>query len=373
MQKGNKLKILLCSPLGGFGGIAVWTTHVLNYFETFNKDVEIKWCYSDNKYQSFANTNFIKRLFNALMNYIPFIQTLIKVVKQEHYDVVHFTTSASISLLKDIITLKICKRKHIKTIIHFHFGRIPEIYKKKNWEKRLLHKVIKLSDCAIVIDKLSYETLYNEGYNNICILQNPLSLSVYEIINNNNDIKRENRKIVFAGHVVPTKGIYELIKACKNIPNIVLKVIGTYSDKVKNNILDIAGKNSNKWLYLEGNKQHHEVIKEMLSANLFVLPTYTEGFPNVIIEAMACGCTIITTPVGAIPEMMNFGNKPCGVCINVGDVKDLKDKIEYYLENNTESTALGDSAKKRVKEMYSMENIMEKLINIWMNTNNANC
>jgi glycosyltransferase involved in cell wall biosynthesis len=58
---------------------------------------------------------------------------------------------------------------------------------------------------------------------------------------------------------------------------------------------------------------------------IFVLPTYTEGFPNVILECMASGCPIITTPVGAIPDMLQFGStQACGACVDVKDVQGLK-------------------------------------------------
>lgn len=367
-MQNNKTKVLLCSPSGGVGGISVWTSHVLNYFNTNNSEVIVKWCYSDNKHQSFANTNFVKRLFNAFVNYIPFIRLLNKEIEQDNYDVVHFTTSASISLLRDIITLRMCKKKHIKTIIHFRFGRIPELFKKRNWEKQLLHKVIKLSDCVIVIDNASYDTLCGAGYDNVCLLPNPLGPNVSKIIAANTNIKREKRKIVFVGHVVPTKGVVELINACTNIPNILLTIIGSYSDDIKSLLSNIAGNDREKWLCLKGNIPHDEVIREMLSSNLFVLPTYTEGFPNVVIEAMACGCTIITTPVGAIPEMLDIdGKEPAGVCVSVGNIEKLKEKIEYYLDNDNEALILGDRAKIRVNKMYSMDSVISQLVNIWNN------
>ena len=64
----------------------------------------------------------------------------------------------------------------------------------------------------------------------------------------------------------------------------------------------------------------------LLSASdVFVLPSYTEGFPNVIIEAMAMGKPIIATSVGAIPEMLDEG---CGVVVPPKDADSLQKALQ---------------------------------------------
>lgn len=104
----------------------------------------------------------------------------------------------------------------------------------------------------------------------------------------------------------------------------------------------------------------------MLRCELFVLPTYTEGFPNVILESMACGCTIITTPVGAIPSMLDVkSNTPSGVCVPVKNIDLLSEKILYYLEHKNEALEMGARAKDRVNREYSMPSVWNKMLNIW--------
>ena len=58
------------------------------------------------------------------------------------------------------------------------------------------------------------------------------------------------------------------------------------------------------------------VIRHIAKADLLVLPSYTEGAPMVVLEAMACGRAILATSVGAVPEMFDIGGpEECGVCI----------------------------------------------------------
>ena len=109
----------------------------------------------------------------------------------------------------------------------------------------------------------------------------------------------------------------------------------------------------------------------MLKCGIFVLPTYTEGFPNVILESMACACPIVTTNVGAIPEMLDVKHGDyCGKCISPQEVKPLQEAINYMLNNRIYAETCGTNAQKRVNDCYSMATIWKQMENIWMNVNN---
>ena len=370
-MENRPIRVLLCSPRGNTGGITRWTNHVMNYYNSIQSDeIQLNWCYaSKSKKDILTGTNFIIRIYFGIVNYFPFIKRLRKEVKYNKYDVVHFCSSASISLLRDIVTLKICHKRDVKTIIHFRFGRIPQVYQTQNWERRLLDRIIRLADKVIVIDKCSYTTLINCGYDNVLLLPNPLTPQINNIVDKVGVVERRERTILFAGHVLPSKGIFELIEACKDIPNIELKILGICTDEMRVKILELAGPYAEKWLEIKGDQPFDIVIEEMLYTELFVLPTYTEGFPNVILESMACGCSIITTPVGAIPEMLAIDTEsPCGICVEARKVEQLKLAIESLLSNSQFAAELGRRAKERVNKEYSMNAIWKQMCAIWYNT-----
>lgn len=360
------MKVLLCSPKGNTGGIARWTSHILDYYSHNVHDVELKWCYAaPSKRDMLATTPKPIRLFYGIVNYFPFLKQLNKEL-HNGYDIVHFVSSGSMGLIRDFLTLKICKRHNTSAVVHFRFGRIPVILEQKNWENKLINYIVRHSSKVIVIDKSSYVALQNYGYKNIYLLPNPLTPKINEIIKRNSGLVRKSRQLLFAGHCVPTKGIYELVDACKQIPNIHLVMIGICDDNTKRDLYHRLGKGSQDWLDIKGDQPYEEVITEMLKCNVFVLPTYTEGFPNVIIESMACGCPIVTTPVGAIPEMLNIDNDtPCGIVVPIKDCVALKDAIENLLNNSEYCIRLGKSAQQRVNTEYTMSVVWQKLINIW--------
>ena len=110
-----------------------------------------------------------------------------------------------------------------------------------------------------------------------------------------------------------------------------------------------------------------EVTKNMLTCSVFVLPTYTEGFPNVIIESMACACPIVTTDVGAIPEMLDIENERVyGILVKPKQVLELRDSILWVLNNEKLAIDMGKRAQERVNELYSMPKVWRQMTNIWI-------
>lgn len=367
-------KVLFCTPydLSTGGGIPRCSRHIFEYYQKCgSRYICLEVLPMDRKYYVNDNDLSVKRVFYGIFEYSAMIKKIIRAVKTDSFDIVHLASSASLSLFKDYLCLKILRRRKIDSIIHFHFGRIPELAKANNWEWKLLLKVAQLASKIIVIDQASYDTLKKSGINNVEYLPNPLSPNIEKIIEQYHNIDRNDNTVLFVGHVIRTKGVYELAEACSSIENINLKIVGLYSDVVKNELIDIYKKNKNiSKIEFTGNIPAEDVIKEMLSCTVFALPTYTEGFPNVILESMACSCPIVTTNVGAIPEMLDSKNgENYGICIHPQNVDELKYAISRMLEKPSFAKNCGENAKKRVKEMYSMPVIWNHMCNIWNNIN----
>src|SRR5690554_448584 len=360
------MKVLLCAPLEGtVGGIQKWTNHLLKYSKENKSSYEIDVYSMSRKFHVKSGTGLIKRLVYGIREYPRIVKRYKKEISHKKYGLVHITSSASISLLKDIAMIKIARKKHVKSIIHFHFGRIPELQKSNNWEYKLLCKIIRKVDLAIVIDQKSYDSLRKAGFNNIEYLPNPVTPEIHQIINRNPNIVRDNRRILFAGHVITTKGVFELVQACKKINKISLKFIGQVSEEMKLKIYKSLGENKS-WIDFSGVQDFETTIKEMMSCGVVVLPSYTEGFPNVILESMACACPIVATSVGAIPEMLGVNEaKDYGICIEPKNTEQLTVAINKMLENPGFAKECGKNAQERVNKMYNMPIVWTQVNSIW--------
>jgi glycosyltransferase involved in cell wall biosynthesis len=100
----------------------------------------------------------------------------------------------------------------------------------------------------------------------------------------------------------------------------------------------------------------------LAQASVFVLPSYTEGFPNAVLEAMALGKPIIGTRVGAIPEMLTGD---CGVLIAPKNAREIRDALKLLLNDNELRKRLAGKARARVTEEYSLESVFHRYKQVW--------
>lgn len=368
------MKVLLCSPYLQqpdivSGGINMWGNNILTYRHSIESEVDLIPVSFDRRHYVIVDSGMFRRICLGLKEFPSAVKKAINIMDAERPNVMHVCTSASLSLTKDYVLLRAAKKRGIKSAIHFHFGRIPDLAKQNNWEWKLIEKCARLADICITMDLESYKVLNEEGYNTV-YCPNPLSMEIMEQIKKEKDtISRVPGKLLFVGHVLPSKGVFELVEACKRLDGIELHIIGKAENSVLTELKAIAAdKNDGKWCIFRGEIPHDQVLRELMSASLFVFPSYTEGFPNVILEAMACGCPIVTTKVGAIPEMLDTqGNCNCGICTEPEDVNLFYNGLKIMYSDPVFANRCAERAVRRVNEMYAVPIIWEQLVNIWRN------
>ncbi len=153
--------------------------------------------------------------------------------------------------------------------------------------------------------------------------------------------------ILFIGNLLKTKGVVELMDSFINInkryPSLKLTYIGDgemfplLQEKITLHGLE-------KKIKLIGSLEHELLPAMIRQAKLLVLPSYNEGVPNVILEAMSCGTPVVATAVGGIPEVIEEGIS--GVLMNSPDVKDVQAGIEKALKIPWSKVVISESAKK---------------------------
>jgi glycosyltransferase involved in cell wall biosynthesis len=180
------------------------------------------------------------------------------------------------------------------------------------WFKRLSFKSCSTIICQSDIAARSLVKLFGHDSSKIVVIPNWIDSSEYRCPDHAQesrqlDARNSTTRFLFVGWLEASKGVYELLAAARIL-----------MDRAVDFHLVFCGKGS-EWESLNqknkelGTERHvafrgwvtgQALIDELWKADVFVLPSYTEGLPNSLLQAMACGLAVIVTPVGGIPSLV---------------------------------------------------------------------
>ena len=367
------MKVLLCTPYLETpdvvsSGIGTWARNIMAYNQKTGNGIDIVPVSFDRQthIEEYTVGGF-KRYYSGIKEVGKCVVNAIQKMRTEKPDVIHICTSGYLGFIKDIILTHAAHKRGIRSIVHLHFGRVPSIIEGKGFEYRLLRKLLNTADKVVVIDGESFQALSNLNYRNVVYIPNPISDSfLHEVEKQRGQTVRNEKSALFVGHVIPTKGVTELVEGCSQVPELSLRIIGKCTKEMRERLLSLASKREDgKWLNVVGEIPYTLVITEMLQADTFIFPSYTEAFPNVILEAMACGCTIASTNVGAIPEMLEHKGERAGICFNPQSADEVAHAANAFYNDNVFREQLSEKAKEKVYSTYTTERIWPQLTNIW--------
>ena len=146
--------------------------------------------------------------------------------------------------------------------------------------------------------------------------------------------------VLYVGSLIPTKGLRELMEAfvalAASRPHLQIACGG--EGPLKPELIAAAARAGlERRLLLPGKLSTGQVRNWMVAANLFCLPSYSEGCPNVVIEALASGRAVVASDVGGIPELVNARN---GVLMPPRDSPALASALERALETRWDDQAV---------------------------------
>ncbi len=228
--------------------------------------------------------------------------------------------------------------------------------KKVSRLKYLFAKIIErlaLDNCDLLIVATEEEKKYFEKYNNkIKIVPNYVDTELFKPMLELRN-KEEKTVLLFIGRLNKQKNLENLIVALENLDNTRLQIIG--AGKLEQELKKLS---EDKKVTVEflGNIPHEELPKYINYADIFVLPSWYEGNPKVLLEAMACGLPILVTDVGGVNNIIK--HQDTGYLVQT-DTVSLRQGIQELVRVEEAQLGLGHKAREYILQNNSLGKILE--------------
>jgi len=175
------------------------------------------------------------------------------------------------------------------------------------------------------------------------------------------DLPREREIILTVGNLVPVKGHEYLIRAAERVvkerPNVLFVIVGSGPLRRKLESL-VESLNLKGYFHFAGPRPHNEIPLWMNAADVFVLPSLSEGNPTVMFEALGVGLPFIGTTVGGVPEIIISDDY--GLLCPPKDPECLAEKILIALDEEWDREKI-----RKYAEQFMWENISKKILGVY--------
>ncbi len=323
---------------------------------------EFEFLLVDSTMQSIPPPPVSKRLGSVLGRF----RALLKHVVRSRPDHLLLFASAGLSLLEKG-TMAILARPFVKNIIFApRSGIIKDNIHSSRFYRGFTRLVLRNADIVICQGqswKQFYAALGNFDAAKFRVVQNWIDTAIYET----NRPVYDNpvptaRKLVYIGRLEDYKGILDLITAfaqvADRIPGLQLDVYGSGRGAAAAAAL-AQSLSVSHLVRFQGWADEETKLAALRTADLFVLPSHAEGFPNVLLEAMASGIPSIATDVGGVGDLVINGET--GLLVEAQKPEQLAEAIVSLYQNGPLREKLSRNGRAFVKEHNSFAAMETKM------------
>jgi glycosyltransferase involved in cell wall biosynthesis len=357
----NKIRILLCSAsLERKGGVTNYVRLLLDN-------------YPNDKY---VIKHFVQGYNSEFMNIFYPIIFLIQLskfkekLKKFNPDIIHFNPSlAWVAIIRDYIFMRYAKKNGFSVL--FCVGgwekSISEHFHTENAFSRFFYKIFMMPDRILVLASSFKKELIELGIdpNKILVITMMVESKKFEPKNKMFD---PPYTLLFCSRIEKLKGIYQLLDSFQLIlrkyPETKLIYVGQGS-KLKNLNKKIYHMQLDRNVKCVGYKSGVEKIDYFHNSDMLILPSFTEGFPNIFCEAMAAGLPFIGTHVGGLVDAFEDGKQGLVIKSMPPTSEEISEKIFELMDNQKLMEKISENNLREAKDKYDVKIVIAKLDNIY--------
>jgi glycosyltransferase involved in cell wall biosynthesis len=273
-----------------------------------------------------------------------------------------------LAFLRDALFLVVARIGGKVTVVHLHAEGFSEF---RQSQPRWVQHVIRVSLKSDRVHAIVLGDRLRHGFDGLIpdsrvhVLPNGIS----DIGSDGGGGTAPGPTVLYLATLWSAKGLFELLESAarlrRQIPDLRVVVAGdwyspTEAEAGRRFIAENDLGDCIRMLGPVGPEAKHRLLS---SASVFALPSYTEGQPLVILEALSAGLPIVATRVGALPETIADGVE--GYLVDVGDVDALTDRLHRVLDSPSLRDEMARRARARYEREFTVERFAEGLGAVW--------
>lgn len=283
--------------------------------------------------------------------------------------IIHLHTSQGFGWLKDTFFILIGKACRIHVVVHIHAADFDELYGKQvRFVQCYTRKIMRFVDAIIAVSTEWRDRLAQiVPIDRVFAFRNCIVID--KVVPHCFDCDTEGAWALFLGSVGPRKGVFDLLDAMGYVKSRGCSLhlwIAGYEEgegemlkaRARLQELQLEG-----WCELVGIVRGAKKTELLNKASLFVLPSYNEGLPIAVLEAMAAGLAVVTTPVGGIPEVVKDGYN--GFLITPGDVGTLAERLIFLASDPHLREVMGRRNREIAEHELDVKPYVQRLVALY--------
>ena len=198
---------------------------------------------------------------------------------------------------------------------------------------------------------------------------NSIDINNYPILGELESVEEnvlKKNEVCYVGGIADIRGIKEVIKSLKYVPNVSLNLVGKFNSiQTRNEVQSYEG-----WSQVNelGFKNRQEVANILASSiaglvTFHPLQNHIDAQPNKMFEYMSAGLPIITSNFPLWREIVEGNN--CGVCVDPLNPKEIADAIQFIVDNPLKAKEMGENGKNAIYDHYNWSNESKKLFELY--------
>ncbi len=299
-----------------------------------------------------------RQWWKGLMSQLNMVRQLLHMLVRHQPGIVHIHTCSGMSFFRSTIDYVSARMCGARVIVHIHGGRFDAFLDGlSRWSRFVVRRVLRGADAVIALSRGWAARLSRfDRAIPIDIVHNAVALPSPRVDADSGS--RKSVHVVFVGLLTRAKGIDDLLSAVLRMPDglrrrMSVQIIGgDPQGRVETLRGAVKKAGLSNTIHFMGQLAPDEVHRELDRADVFVLPSYAEGQPISLLEAMAREVACVAYDVGAVSETLVDGTE--GIVLPCGHVLALHDALAELIENEPLRSRYGQAARRRVERDFSV-------------------